>query len=149
VSGERADDLASVPGVIRIHHVGIVVRNADAAAETYRTGLGLDVLAVEDYQGAARVAILRAGETQVHLIQPLREDTLWAAFLRQRGEGTHHIALEVADLRTAIAALAASGTRLLDLRPHREAGDVLSVYVDPAATGGLLVELVQQITSGR
>lgn len=146
---ERADDLASVPVVIRIHHVGVVVRNAEAAAETYRAGLGLDVLAVEDYQGAARVAILRAGETHVHLIQPLREDTVWATFLRQRGEGTHHIALEVADLRTAIAALTASGARLLDPHPHREAGDVLSVYVDPTATGGLLVELVQQITSDR
>lgn len=149
VPGERAPDLSSTPGVIRIHHIGIVVRSAEAAAETYRTGLGLDVLAVEDYQGMARVAILRAGETLVHLIQPLREDTPWAASLRDKGEGAHHVALEVADLRAAIAALTASGARLLDARPRRDAGDVLSVYVDPAVTGGILVELVQQITSDR
>lgn len=149
MAGARADDLASVSGVIRIHHVGVVVRNAEAAAVIYRTGLGLEALALEDYEGVARVAILRAGETQVHLIQPLREDTLWATFLRERGEGTHHIALEVADLRAAIAALTAAGKRLLDPRPRREAGDLLSVYVDPSVTGGLLVELVQRITSGR
>jgi methylmalonyl-CoA epimerase len=135
--------------VIRIHHVGIVVRNAEAAAETYGAGLGLDVLAVEDVRGEARVAVLRAGETMLHLIQPLREDTPWAAILRDRGESAHHVALEVADLRAAIAALTASGGRFLDPRPHRDAGDVLSVYVDPAATGGTLIELVQQITVER
>ena len=143
--GERRDDLSPIPGVIRIHHVGVVVRDAEAAVETYGTGLGLDVLAVEDFQGEARVAVLRAGETMLHLIQPLREDTPWAAVLRDRGEGAHHVALEVADLPAAIAALTASGGGFLDPRPRRDAGDVLSVYVDPAATGGTLIELVQQI----
>ena len=140
-----APDRSQPVEVVRIHHVGIVVRDAEAAAETYRRGLGLDVLAVEDYQGAARVAFLRAGETLVELIEPLRDDTLWAAALRDRGEGPHHVALEVADLRAAIAALKEAGVSLLDARPRREAGDVLSVFVDPAATGGALIELVQQI----
>jgi methylmalonyl-CoA epimerase len=124
--------------------VGIVVRDAEAAAETYRRGLGLNALAVEDYQGTSRVAFLRAGETLVELIEPLRDDTLWAQVLRDRGEGAHHIALEVADIRAAIAALTASGVGLLDA-PRRAAGDVLSVFLDPAATGGTLIELVQQI----
>lgn len=47
--GGRGNGLAAIPGLIRIHHVGIVVRNAEAAAKTYRAGQGLDVLAVEDY----------------------------------------------------------------------------------------------------
>lgn len=126
-----------------------MVRNADAAAETYRTGLGLDVLAVEESRGEARVALLRAGETMLHLIQPLRDNTLWAAVLRDRGESAHHVAVEVADLPAAIATLTASGTGFLDPRPRRDAGDVLSVYVDPAATGGTLIELVQQIAVAR
>jgi methylmalonyl-CoA/ethylmalonyl-CoA epimerase len=131
--------------VIRIHHVGIVVRDAEAAAETFRRALGLDFLAVEDYRDAARVAFLRAGETLLQLIEPLREDTVWAAALRDRGEGPHHVALEVADLRTAVAALTASGVALLDAHPRRDAGDVLGVFLDPAATGGTLIEIVQQI----
>lgn len=139
----------SIPGVVRIHHVGIVVRDADVAAETYRAGLGLDVLAVEESRGEARVVILRAGETMLHLIQPLRDNTQWAAALRERGESAHHVALEVADLLAAIASLTASGTGFLDPRPRRDAGDVLSVYVNPAATGGTLIELVQQITVAR
>jgi methylmalonyl-CoA epimerase len=133
--------------VIRLHHVGILVRDAEAAAETYRKGFGLDVLAVEDHQGSTRVAILSTGDSYLHLIQPLREGTLWAAALRDRGEGPHHFALEVPDLPAAIASLTASGVRLLDSHPRRDAGSVLSVFLDPSDTGGPLVELVQQIRS--
>ncbi len=96
------------------------------------------------------MAFLQAGDTLVELIEPLRDASPWAAALRDRGEGAHHVALEVADIRAAIAALTASGVRLLDA-PRRAAGDVLSVFLDPAATGGTLIELVQQIraSSGR
>ncbi len=145
MSRTRAPDFSAMLGIIRIHHVGIVVRDAEAAADTYRRGLGLDVLAVEDYRGENRVAFLRAGETLVQLIQPLRDDTPYAATLRDQGEGAHHVALEVADLRTAMTALAAAGVGVLGDRPRRDAGDVLSVFLDPAATGGTLIELVQQI----
>lgn len=149
MSRPRAPDFSAMLGIIRIHHVGIVVRDAEAAADTYRRGLGLDLLAVEDYRGESRVAFLRAGETLVELIQPLRDDTPYAAALRDRGEGAHHVALEVADLRAAMTALAAAGVGVRDHRPRRDAGDVLSVFLDPAATGGTLIELVQQVRASR
>lgn len=136
--------MPAIPEVIRIHHVGIVVRDAEAAAETYQRGLGLEVLAIEDFRTEARVVFLRAGETLLHLIQPLRPDTPYAAALRERDEGPHHVALEVADLRAAIASLAASGVGVLG-EMRRDAGDVMGVFLDPAATGGTLIELVQQI----
>ncbi len=141
----RPFDPSATPGVIRLHHIGIVVRDADAAADTYRLGLGLEVLAVEEQRNATRVAILSAGETALHLIQPLRDDSPWAAVLRDRGEGPHHVALEVADLPAAIAVLGAAGVGFVDPSPRRDAGDVLSVFLDPAATGGTRIELVQQI----
>ncbi|HKV45333.1 MAG TPA: VOC family protein [bacterium] len=134
-----------VPGVIRIHHVGIVVRDAGAAAEMCERVLGLEPVALEDYRETALVAFLSAGETLLELIQPLTEGTLWSDALRDRGEGIHHVALEVIDLRAAIAALEASGVGALTSRPQRAPGDTLSVFLDPAATGGTLIELVQQI----
>jgi methylmalonyl-CoA epimerase len=136
--------LPDLPEVIRLHHVGIVVRDAEAAAETYQRALGLDPVAMEDFRGTARVVFLRAGETLLELIQPLTDDTPWASALREQGEGTHHFALEVVDLREAVRALAASGIGALD-SPARAPGNTLSVYLDPAATGGTLIELVQQI----
>jgi methylmalonyl-CoA/ethylmalonyl-CoA epimerase len=131
--------------VVRIHHVGIVVHDAEAAAGTFQQALGLDVIALEDYRGAARVAFLRAGETLLELIQPLTNDTAWARALRERGEGAHHLALEVIDLPAAVAALTAAGTGVLDARPSRAPGNMLSVFLDPATTGGTLIELVQDI----
>ncbi len=136
---------SAVPGVIRIHHIGVVVRHAEAAAETFRRGLGLDVLGMEEYQDIARVVFLQAGGTLIELIEPLRDGTRYADALRDRGEGAHHVALEVTDLRETLAALPAAVIGVLDPRPHREAGDVLSVFLDPATTGGTLIELVQQI----
>ncbi len=141
----RPFNLSATPGVIRIHHIGVVVRDAAAAADTYRVGLGMEILAVEDHRNSTRVVILRAGETELHLIQPLRDDSPWTAVLRDRGEGAHHLALEVADLTAAMAAIGAAGVGFVDPSPRREAGDLLSIFLDPAATGGTRIELVQQI----
>ena len=136
---------ASALTVIRVHHVGIVVRDAGAAAETYQRALGLEPLAQEDYRGMARVVFLRAGDAMLEMIQPLTEETIWAAALRERGEGVHHFALQVDDLHTAIETLTAKGTRFLQARPSRAPGNTLSIFLDPATTGGPLIELVQEI----
>lgn len=139
-------EAAGVPEVLRIHHVGIIVRDAEAAAETYRAGLGLDVLGVEDYRGEATVALLSAGESLLHLIQPITEGTIWAAALRDRGEGPHHVAFEVADLHGALAELAAAGLRTLEDRPRRDPGGAFGIFLAPQG-GATLIELVQVVRS--
>lgn len=139
-------EAAGMPEALRIHHVGIIVRDAEAAAETYRAGLGLEVLGVEDYRGEATVALLGAGDTLLHLIQPLTDGTIWAAALRDRGEGPHHVAFEVADVNGAIAELAAAGLRTLEDRPRRDPGGAFGVFLDPRG-GATLIELVQVVRS--
>jgi methylmalonyl-CoA epimerase len=141
VGAARADTL----GAVRIHHVGIVVRDAGAAAETYTRALGLDPLVREDYRGTATVVFLRAGEAMLELIQPLTDDTAWAGALRERGEGVHHFALEVVDLHATIERLASAGVRFTQERPSRAPGNTLSIFLHPDATGGTLIELVQEI----
>jgi methylmalonyl-CoA/ethylmalonyl-CoA epimerase len=143
----RGHETAPVPQVLRIHHIGVIVRDAAAAAETYRAGLGLDPLAVEDYRGEARVAILAAGDSLVHLIEPLTAGTMWADALRDRGEGPHHIAFEVADIHTAIAGLAAAGLHTLEDRPRRDPGGAFGVFLAPEGGGATLIELVQVVRS--
>jgi len=139
-------ETAGVPEVLRIHHVGIIVRDAAAAAETYRAGLDLDVLGIEDYRGEATVALLSAGESLLHLIQPLTDGTIWAAALRDRGEGPHHVAFEVADINGTIAELAAAGLRTVEDRPRRDPGGAFGVFLQPRG-GATLVELVQVVRS--
>lgn len=135
--------------VVRIHHVGVVVQDSERAAETLQKGCGLLVLGVEERQGAARVALVQVGGTLLHLIQPLDDASIFARALRARGEGPHHLAVEVEDLTQAAAFLASRGIRLLDPRPRRDPGDAWAVFVDPACTGGILLELVQPILAGR
>jgi len=149
VSELPAPDRSPFPGVLRVHHVAVVVRDAGRTADAYRRGLGLDTLAVEERPAVSRVAFVEMGDTRLELIEPLGPDSPWAAVLGDRGEGAHHVALEVADLPAAVAALEARGLRFLDRRPRREAGSVLSVFLDPETTGGTLIELVQQIRSAR
>jgi methylmalonyl-CoA epimerase len=142
---EPSAEWRDLPGVIRVHHVGIIVRDAEAAAETYTRLLGLEPVALEEFHGTLRVAFVRAGDALLELIQPVRDDTPWAAILRDRGEGAHHVALEVLDLRTAIASLRAGGIGVLDQAPSRAPGNTMSVFLDPATTGGTMIELVQSI----
>ena len=142
---EGSSEWRDAAGVIRVHHVGILVRDAEAAAETYTRLLGLEPVALEEFHGELRVVFLRAGDTMLELIQPVRDDSRWADVLRGRGEGVHHLALEVLDLRTAIAALTAAGLPVLDRTPSRAPGNTMSVFLDPAATGGTMIELVQSI----
>ena len=132
---------------LRIHHVGIVVRDAGAAAQAYESALGLEPVMLEEFRGLARVAFVRAGEALIAFIEPTDEPSAWAEALCTRGEGVHHLALEVLDVRAAGAAAAAAGIPLLNRTPEHGPGNTLVVRLDPQATGGTRIELVQQITA--
>jgi methylmalonyl-CoA/ethylmalonyl-CoA epimerase len=89
----------------RIDHVAIVVRDVDASLPYYVDVLGMTVsgqLELED--GSARVAYLEIGDTSLQLLEPLKPGAL-ADFLRERGEGLHHICLEVDDISNAVGVL--------------------------------------------
>ena len=91
-----------------------------------------------------RVAKLELANTHIELLEPLSESSPVARFLSQRGPGIHHIALRVSDIRKALNQLKASGARLIDEIPRTGAGGCLVAFIHPSATGGVLVELVEQ-----
>ena len=96
---------------------------------------------VEDQK--VRVAMLPVGESRIELLEPTSEDSPISKFLEKRGGGIHHIAVEVEDIRAALAKLKASGMRLIDEIPRIGAENCLVAFVHPASTGGVLLELVQ------
>ena len=107
----------------KIHHVGIVVRSADAALAFYRDALGLPVSVdrvIED-QGV-RGVLLPIGDAELELLEPTREDTGVARYLETRGEGMHHVCLEsddcAADLAAAAAAVGPSAAALAQRIDH-------------------------------
>jgi len=126
-----------------IDHLGIAVRSIEKALDFYERQLGMSVSMRETVAGeAVHVAMLPAGESRLELLEPAAADSTVARFLEKRGEGLHHIALRVPDLGAAAARLKEEGARVLN-EPRRGAGGHLYVFVHPASTGGVLLELIQ------
>ncbi|MHC4824439.1 MAG: methylmalonyl-CoA epimerase [Planctomycetota bacterium] len=132
-----------MPNVLGVDHIAIAVKDLDAATALWE-GMGLRVGSrevVED-QGV-QVQMMYAGTTRVELVLPIREDSPIQAFLEKRGAGLHHLALAVDDCGAATSELAHAGTRLIDQEPRTGAHDTTIAFVHPAASGGVLTELVE------
>jgi len=129
---------------MKIDHIGIATRGIEESLGFWRDALGLEVEHTETVEGqGVRVAMLPAGEPRVELLEPTGPDTPVARFLEKRGPGIHHVAVRVPDIRAALARLKSEGARLIDEEPRVGAGGCLVAFVHPAASGGVLLELVQ------
>ena len=136
----------------RIDHVGIACRDLDAAVTFYETTFGLTAVSREtnEEQGVREamlmVADAPAGMSYVQLLEPLAPDTPVGRFIERRGEGIHHVGYGVTDIEAALAAIGASGVRLIDSRPRHGSMGASIAFLHPADVGGVLTELVE---SGR
>ena len=127
----------------RIDHLGIAVRSLDQALKFYETQLGLHVAARETVaQEKVNVAMLPLGDPRIELLEPSEPDSVIGKFIDKRGEGLHHVALKVPDLLNSVERLRSAGARILN-EPRTGAGGHLYVFVHPASTGGVLLELIQ------
>ena len=128
----------------QIDHLGIAVRSLDDALRFYETQLGFSVGLRETVeQEKVNVAMLPAGGSRIELLEATEPDSVIAKFIEKRGEGIHHVALKVADLAATVERLKSQGARLLN-DPRPGAGGHLYVFVHPASTGGVLLELIQE-----
>jgi len=127
----------------RVHHVAVVVRDLDVALRFYRDQLRLplDVVLPIESDGV-RIAFLPVGESSIELVEPMRPDTGVARFLDSRGEGFHHVCLEVDDLGAELDRLAGEGIELIDAAPRRGAEGPVA-FVHPRSCHGVLVELIE------
>jgi methylmalonyl-CoA/ethylmalonyl-CoA epimerase len=136
----------------RIDHVGIAVRDLDAAVDLYTSIFGLTVAGRETNEAqGVREAMLHvadgpAGSSYVQLLEPLGPDTPVGRFLATRGEGVHHIGYGVEDVAAALAALRDQGVRLVDERPRHGSLGAAIAFLHPKSVGGVLTELVQAAT---
>lgn len=139
------------PGpAIRLHHVGIAVKDGGDAAELWRALLGLRETAryrVDEF-GVLALFLAPEGERApaggfLELLEPTTAESPLSRHLDRRGEGLHHVCFEVEDIHATLAALAARGVRLVDPQPRRGAGGHLVAFIHPASAGGVLLELKQ------
>ncbi|HEX9290921.1 MAG TPA: methylmalonyl-CoA epimerase [Anaeromyxobacteraceae bacterium] len=131
-----------------LDHVAILVSDLDAAIRLYRDVYGLELAEVEEVPTEkVRVAIFGHGAGRIELVSPTGPDSPMAKAIERRGEGLHHVCLEVPDIAKAMAALKASGAPLLDETPRRGAGGAQVAFVHPKGSRGVLVELRQGAAS--
>ena len=129
---------------MKINHLGIATKGIDEALKFWSDALGLENLhteIVEDQK--VRVAMLPIGESRIELLEPTTDDSPISKFLEKRGPGIHHIAVEVDDIKAALAKLKSQSMRLIDEEPRIGAEGCLVAFVHPSAANGVLIELVQ------
>ena len=132
--------------VKRVSHVAIAVHSLEEAAKFYTDKLGLSVSGTEVVAGAkVRVSFIPVGETRIELVQPDSPESPVTKFLEARGPGLQHICFEVDDVAVELKRLDAAGVRLIDKVPHPGAHGTLVGFIHPSATGGVLIELSQQM----
>ena len=141
--GHTEQTFGLVPPPGRVHHVAIVVRDLESALGFYRDRLGLSLGAVVPIPSdGVRIAFLDVGQSKVELMEPTDPSTGVARFLESRGEGFHHLCLEVADLRAELDRLAEEGVELIDRAPRRGAEGPVA-FIHPRSCHGVLVELIE------
>jgi methylmalonyl-CoA/ethylmalonyl-CoA epimerase len=143
-----ADAPPDLPGLGSVDHLGIAVADLDDAIAFYTQVLGLRLTHQEDNgEQGVREAMLesdRPGQAQIQLLAPIASSSPVAAFLARRGPGLHHVAYAVADLAASSAILRRRGVRLIYDAPRAGTRGSLINFLHPTATGGVLIELVEQ-----
>jgi len=129
----------------RIDHVGIAVESIREAARLYTEGLGIALQHTEEVEDqGVKVGFLPLDSCEIELLEPLDDDSPVAKFLAERGEGIHHLCVQVADIEAVMERLREQGVRLLNERPVRGAGGCLVAFVHPRSANGVLLELSQE-----
>ncbi len=132
--------------MIRIEHIGIAVKDLEKAEEVYTRLLGTPSYKREAVESEGVItSFFQAGPNKIELLESTRPDGPIAKAIEKRGEGIHHIAFEVADIRAEMERLRAEGFILLNEEPKRGADNKLVCFVHPKSANGVLVELCQEI----
>jgi methylmalonyl-CoA epimerase len=130
--------------LLNLDHVGIAVKDLDAAIDAYRRRYRVEPLYRETVEAqGVEEAMIPVGGSFVQLLQPLSTDTPVGRFLQSRGEGLHHVAFVVASIDAALAHLAEEGARLVDERPRLGGRGTRIAFVHPGDLAGTLIELVE------
>jgi methylmalonyl-CoA/ethylmalonyl-CoA epimerase len=128
----------------RIDHIAIVVESLDAALATYRDALGMTLGRVETLpEQDVRIGFLPSGDSEIELLEPIHPDSGIARYLAKRGEGLHHVCLEVDDIRQTLADLKSRGIQLIDETPRQGAYGRVA-FIHPKSANGVLIELLDR-----
>ena len=132
----------------KIEHIGIAVKDLDAANKIYKAVLGAEHFKTETVESeGVSTSFFKIGESKIELLAATNPDSPIAKFIEKRGEGIHHMAFYVDDIHAEIERLKGEGFRLLNEHPKPGADNKLVAFMHPKDANGVLVELCQESPS--
>ncbi len=130
----------------KIEHIGIAVKSIEVANETYAKLLGVQHYKIESVESEkVNTSFFQVGPNKIELLESTDPDGVIAKFIEKKGEGLHHIAIAVDDVRAEMKRLHEAGFMLLNQEPKRGADNKLICFVHPKNSHGVLLELCQEI----
>ena len=132
----------------KIEHIGIAVKSLETSNELFGKLFGEPHYKVESVESeGVNTSFFKVGPNKIELLEGTSPDSLISKFIEKRGEGIHHIAYDVEDIRAEMQRLEAEGFVLLNKEPKQGADNKLVCFLHPKTTNGVLVELCQEIGS--
>ena len=127
----------------KINHIGIAVNSIEDALKLYTDVLGLKLKDIEILEEQKmRIALILVGESKIELIESTDPEGAIAKYIEKRGEGLHHLALEVTDIESALETLKRNGVPLIDEKPRVSVANTKIAFLHPKGTK-VLIELVE------
>ncbi|MCH4822436.1 methylmalonyl-CoA epimerase [Gramella lutea] len=129
----------------RIEHIGIAVKDLEAANKTYEAVMGVEPYKMETVESeGVTTSFFKVGESKIELLAATNPESPISKFIEKRGEGIHHLAFYVDDIEAEIERLKKEGFRLLNESPKPGADNKLVAFMHPKDANGVLVELCQE-----
>ncbi|KAA3619170.1 MAG: methylmalonyl-CoA epimerase [Flavobacterium sp.] len=130
----------------KIEHIGIAVKDLSAANEVYQKLMGYQHYKTEEVASeGVTTSFFKCGESKIELLEGTSEESAITKFINKRGEGIHHIAFAVDDIKAEVKRLEKEGFSVLNKEPKRGADNKWVVFLHPKSSHGVLVELCQDV----
>ena len=131
--------------MLKLEHLGIAVRDIEAADECYERLLGQKPYKREYVESEhVLTSFFKVGESKIELLESSDPQSAIAKFIDKRGEGLHHVAFEVEDIYQELARLKSEGFQIINDEPKKGADNKLVAFVHPKGVHGVLIELCQE-----
>lgn len=131
--------------MLKIEHVGIAVKDLNTSNELFKKLFNQAHYKTEEVQSeGVNTSFFQIGENKIELLVATNPDSPIAKFIEKKGEGIHHIAFDVADIRSEMKRLEGEGFVLLNQEPKQGADNKLVCFLHPKGTNGVLIELCQE-----
>lgn len=130
----------------KLEHIGIAVKNLDQANVQFAKLLGRAHYKIEEVESeGVKTSFFEIGGVKIELLEASREDSPIAKFIEKRGEGIHHLAFEVANINQSVKDYQQQGFAPINPEPKKGADNKMICFLHPKTTGGVLIELCQEI----